>query len=84
MKKRVSGFLSGFCFLLAVLLFVLTGWYTERFDTSFAGLLFTLTTPMKGVGGGFWADFLPVVLRPVLIALAVNLAARVKAGEGIS
>ena len=73
MKKRVIGFLSGLCFLLAALLFVLTGWYTERFDTSFAGLLFTLATPMKGVGGGFWADFLPAVLPSVLIAAAVYL-----------
>lgn len=73
MKKRVIGFLSGLCFLLAALLFVLTGWYTKRFDTSFAGLLFTLTTPMKGVGGGFWADFLPAVLPSVLISAAVYL-----------
>ena len=73
MKKRVIGFLSCFCFLLAAILFVLTGWYTERFDTSFAGLLYTLTTPMKGAGGGFWADFLPGVLPSVLTAAAVYL-----------
>ena len=73
MKKRVIGFCSGLCFILAVLLFVLTGWYTERFDTSFAGLLFTLMTPMKGVGGGFWSDFLHGILPPVLIAAAVYL-----------
>ena len=73
MKKRVIGFCSGLCFILAVLLFVLTGWYTERFDTSFAGLLFTLMTPMKGVGGGFWSDFLNGILPPVLIAAAVYL-----------
>lgn len=73
MKKRVIGFCSGLCFFLAALLFVLTGWYTERFDTSFAGLLFTLMTPMKGVGGGFWSDFLNGILPPVLIAAAVYL-----------
>jgi len=73
MKKRVIGFCSGLCFILAALLFVLTGWYTERFDTSFAGLLFTLMTPMKGVGGGFWSDFLNGVLPPVLKAAAVYL-----------
>ena len=73
MKKWVIGFLSGLCFLLAAILFVLTGWYTERFDTSFAGLLYTLTTPMKGVGGGFWSDFLPGVLPSVLTAVAVYL-----------
>ena len=73
MKKRVIGFCSGLCFILAALLFMLTGWYTERFDTSFAGLLFTLMTPMKGVGGGFWSDFLNGVLPPVLKAAAVYL-----------
>ena len=73
MKKRVIGVFSGCCFLLATLLFVLTGWYTERFDTSFAGLLFTLMTPMKGVGGGFWSDFLNGVLPSVLKAAAVYL-----------
>ena len=73
MKKRLTGMLSVLCFLLAVILYVLAGWYTERFDTSFAGLLFTLTTPMKGVGGGFWSDFLSGVLPTVLIAGAVYL-----------
>ena len=73
MKKWVIGFCSGLCFLTAALLFVLTGWYTERFDTSFAGLLFTLMTPMKGVGGGFWSDFMNGILPPVLKAAAVYL-----------
>ena len=70
MKKRIIGMLSMLCFLLAAILFILTGWYTERFDTSFAGLLFTLVTPMKGVGGGFWSDFLSAVAPSVLIAAA--------------
>ena len=54
MKKHLGMILAAVCFCLAALLYVLTGWYTARYDTSFAGLLFTLTTPMKGVGGGFW------------------------------
>lgn len=70
MKKWVTWGLSTICFLLAVILLVLTNWYTSRFDTSFAGLLFTLMTPMKGVGGGFWSDFLGNVLPTVLRALA--------------
>lgn len=73
MRKRIIGMLSVLCFLLAVILYVLTNWYTGRFDTSFAGLLFTLMTPMKGVGGGFWADFLPGVLPAMLTAAAACL-----------
>ena len=70
MKKHLGMILAAVCFCLAALLYVLTGWYTARYDTSFAGLLFTLTTPMKGVGGGFWSDFLSGVLPPVLLAIA--------------
>ncbi len=73
MKRKIGTVLLVICFLLAVLIFVLTQWYTDKFDTSFAGLLFTLLTPMRGVGGGFWNDFLGVVLPPVLISLAVYL-----------
>ena len=73
MKKKLIAAASTVCFVLAVILLVLTGWYTRRFDTSFAGLLFTLMTPMKGVGGGFWSDFLTFVLPPTLIYLAVWL-----------
>ena len=71
MRKKLAAVASTLCFLLAVALLVLTGWYTKRFDTSFAGLLFTLMTPMKGVGGGFWSDFLNFILPPLLIWLAV-------------
>lgn len=70
MRKRIWIAAAAVCFLLGATVYVLTGWYTARYDTSFAGLLFTLTTPMKGVGEGFWQDFLAGVLPPVLKALA--------------
>ena len=70
-KKQFLMIPAGLCFAFAALLYILTGWYTERYDTSFAGLLFTLTTPMQGVGGGFWQDFFGAVLPPVLKAAAV-------------
>ena len=73
MKKKLIAIASTLCFLLAVILLVLTEWYTKRFDTSFAGLLFTLMTPMKGVGGGFWSDFLAGVLPSLLRFLAAWL-----------
>ena len=66
MKKGLTAAASTLCFLLAVILLVLTEWYVRRFNTSFAGLLFTLMTPMKGVGGGFWSDFTANILPPVL------------------
>ena len=75
MRKKIGIGLAVLCFGLALLVFVLTGWYTERYDTSFAGLLFTLTTPMQGVGGGFWKDFLEGVLPPVLWGLGGFLLA---------
>ena len=66
MKKKLTAAASTLCFLLAVILLVLTEWYVRRFNTSFAGLLFTLMTPMKGVGGGFWSDFTANIMPPVL------------------
>jgi len=72
-KRKIGTVLLVLCFFLAASLFVLTLWYIDRFDTSFAGLLFTLLTPMKGVGGGFWSDFLGAFLPPVLISLAVYM-----------
>ena len=71
MKKKLTAAASTLCFLLAVILLVLTEWYVRRFNTSFAGLLFTLMTPMKGVGGGFWSDFTADILPPVLRCLTV-------------
>ena len=62
MKSRVIWILSGVCFAVGLLMKTVTDWYTARFNTSFAGLLFTLFTPMKGVGGGFWDSFLPALL----------------------
>lgn len=73
MKNKLIAVASTLCFLLAVTVLVLTEWYTRRFNTSFAGLLFTLVTPMKGVGGGFWSDFLTNMLPPVLGYLALWL-----------
>ena len=73
MKNKLIAIASTLCFLLAVTVLVLTEWYTRRFNTSFAGLLFTLMTPMKGVGGGFWSDFLANMLPPVLKYLALWL-----------
>lgn len=73
MKRIIGTVLLALCFVLAVTVYVLTQWYTGRFDTSFAGLLFTLLTPMRGVGGGFWSDFLTGVLPPIAISFAAFL-----------
>ena len=40
------------CFLIAVVITVLTVWYVNNFDTSLAGLLYSLTIPQKGTGTG--------------------------------
>ncbi len=61
-------------FALAVLLTVLTSWYTARYDTSFSGLLFTLMTPMNGVGAGIMNDIIAGVLPTVLGAAAGYIA----------
>ena len=66
MKKKRWAVLAAAGFFLGLTIYTLTRWYTDRYDTSFAGLLFTLMTPMKGVGSGFWKDFLGGVLPPVL------------------
>ena len=73
MKKTVGNVLLAVCFFLAALIFILTRWYIRTFDTSFAGLLFTLLTPMQGVGGGFWDDFFRAVLPPLGISMGVYL-----------
>ena len=65
-RKRMRAVLAAAGFFLGLTIYTLTRWYTDRYDTSFAGLLFTLMTPMKGVGSGFWKDFLGGVLPPVL------------------
>ena len=48
MKRRIVTALAAVCFILGALILVLTDWYTAKFNTSFAGLLFTLMTPVKG------------------------------------
>ena len=73
MKRRILTVLAAVCFILGALILVLTDWYTGKFNTSFAGLLFTLMTPVKGVGGGFWQDFLAAVLPPLAWAAGVYL-----------
>ena len=61
-EKRFNGFrksavvLSAVCFLLAEGLWVVTEWYAASFDTSLAGLLFTLTIPQKGTGTSAWLE----------------------------
>ena len=73
MKRRILTVLALVCFILGVLILALTDWYTTKFNTSFAGLLFTLMTPMKGVGGGFWEVFMTAILPPLAWAAAVYL-----------
>ena len=73
MKRRILTALALVCFILGTLILVLTDWYTAKFNTSFAGLLFTLMTPMKGVGGGFWEVFTGAILPPTAIAVAAYL-----------
>ena len=43
MKRRILTALAAVCFILGVLILVLTDWYTGKFNTSFAGLLFDLS-----------------------------------------
>ena len=73
MKRRILTALALVCFILGTLILVLTDWYTKKFNTSFAGLLFTLVTPMKGVGSGFWEVFTEAILPPAAIAAAAYL-----------
>ena len=73
MKRRILTALALVCFILGALILILTDWYTTKFNTSFAGLLFTLATPMKGVGGGFWEVFTTAILPPLAWAVAVYL-----------
>ena len=73
MKRRILTALAAVCFILGVLILVLTDWYTGKFNTSFAGLLFTLMTPVKGVGGGFWQDLCAAILPKVIPAAVVYL-----------
>ena len=44
-RKRV---IAAVCFALGAFLFTLVTWYMEMFDTSLAGLLFTIFIPQKG------------------------------------
>ena len=73
MKRRILTALALVCFILGVLILVLTDWYTAKFNTSFAGLLFTLVTPMQGVGTGFWEVFTSAILPPLAWAVAAYL-----------
>ena len=73
MKRRILTALAAVCFILGVLILVLTDWYTGKFNTSFAGLLFTLMTPVKGVGGGFWQDLCAAILPKVIPAAVAYL-----------
>ena len=70
-KKKVLPILSAICFILGVLILVLTRFSKQKFVISFESLLYTVSTPMKGVGGGFWTDMIWYVVPPVLIALAL-------------
>ena len=80
MKKAIVRILCVILFAAGVTILVLTSWYTARYDTSFSGLLFTLMTPMKGVGEGIMNDILGGVLPWILGATAAYAALVVLAG----
>ncbi len=70
-KKKIVPVLSGICFALGVLILVLTRFCKQKFVISFESLVYTVTTPMKGVGGGFWTDMIRAVIPPILICLTL-------------
>ena len=74
MKKVIARIACGILFFLGTALVVVTNWYCFRFDTSFSGLLFTLTTPVKGVGTGTGLTEMLGMLPWLLGAVAVYAA----------
>lgn len=64
------------CFTLAATIYVMVAWYTENYDTSLAGLLFTVSIPQKGTGPsavtGPASQIVPIILRYVAVYLGLT------------
>ena len=65
-KHRGAAIGALLCFLVAAAVFVTVRWYTDNFDTSLAGLLFTLTIPQKGTGVSAVAEPFKIIAPVVL------------------
>ena len=70
------------CFLIAAILLVLVTWYMERYDTSLAGLLFTVTIPQKGTGTSAILDPIREIAPTVAAVFAAYLIPLLLTGSG--
>ena len=67
-KLAIGWLLAAFvCFTLAVMIMVVLEWYMKAFDTSLAGLLFTVTIPQKGTGASAVMEPLKILLPRMLM-----------------
>ena len=58
------------CFSLAAFLMILVEWYMDAFDTSLAGLLYTLMIPQKGTGTSAIVEPLKILLPRTFVWIA--------------
>ena len=63
------------CFVLAATIYAMVTWYVDNYDTSLAGLLFTVSIPQKGTGPSAVIEpakrIAVIAVRYVLIYLAL-------------
>ncbi|MDO4483142.1 MAG: LTA synthase family protein [Clostridia bacterium] len=65
-KRRWPLLLGGFFWLIASFLLVVCPWYAGAFKVTFRELIYTLTTPMTGVGADIVADGVAACLPGIL------------------
>lgn len=72
------------CFILAATIYAMVTWYVDNYDTSLAGLLFTVSIPQKGTGPSAVIEpakrIAVIAVRYVLIYLAL---VALTCGEGL-
>lgn len=75
-KRRGSGrivasIVFGIVFTLAVTIFVACDWFNKTYNLNLAGLLYTMTSPLKGTGASVIALALKSCLPKIIIAVFV-------------
>ena len=71
-KKRIPlRIAAAVCFLIGVILVVLTEWYLDLYDNSLAALLYTLSIPQQGAGAGTVNEVIASVAPPILIIFGI-------------
>ena len=67
----------GLLFVLSVILFALSVWYKNNYFLEFKELLYVLTGPIEGTGGGMVQEVVGAALPYALIALAVYVTSAI-------